>query len=49
MIRTANEVQNPKQNQKLKYNNCIIKIYPIEYIQLRITPLTRMDTNNLPP
>ena len=45
MIRDGNEVQNPNQNRKLKKTICIIKLYPIKWN----TPLTRMDTNNLPP
>ena len=45
MFRNGNELQNSNQHRKLKKNICIIKIYPI----MRITPLTRKDTNNLPP
>ena len=40
-----NELKNSNQNRKMKKNICIIKIYPIKWI----TPLTRKDTNNLPP
>ena len=45
MIQNWNELENPNQNRKLKKNIFIIKIYPIKWI----TPLTRKDTNNLPP
>ena len=45
VFRNGNELKNPNQNRELKNNICIIKIYPIMWF----TPLTPMDTNNLPP
>ena len=45
MIQNWNELQNSNQNRKLNKNICFIKVYPINWI----TPLTRKDTNNLPP